>query len=119
MLTRFCIVLVVVVLTSGAAEAQHVPQRLEPYPLPPKTQRALADLASQSDILILGETHGTQEVPALAVALLAPLTELEYGMLALEIPSDEQKPLTDWASGKTDRLPSFFTEPFPDGRGNC
>ena len=78
----------------------------------------MCELAGESDVLILGENHGTQEVPAVAAALLAPLSELGYGALALEIPADDQGPLTDWATGKTEALPNFFTQPYADGRGN-
>jgi erythromycin esterase-like protein len=91
---------------------------LEPYRLPPKARHALVELANKSDILILGEIHGTREVPAIAVALLEPLAKQGYRALALEIPSDQQGPASDWATGKTDTIPSFFAEPFGDGRGN-
>lgn len=91
---------------------------LEPYPLPSKATQALVEIAGKSDILILGELHGTQEVPAIAVALLEPLAKQGYRALALEVPSDQQGPLSDWAAGKTETIPSFFAEPFPDGRGN-
>ena len=36
----------------------------------------------------------------------------------MEIPADEQGPLTDWATGKTEAVPSFFAKPIGDGRGN-
>jgi len=103
---------------STTAQAQPVPSALEPYPLPAKVQDALAQLAAQTDVLILGEIHGTQEVPAVAAALLEPLSKQGYGVLALEIPADQQGPLTDWATGKTETVPEFFAKPLPDGRGN-
>ena len=69
--------------------AMRIPS-LEPYPLPSKARQALVELAGKSDILILGEIHGTQEVPAIAVALLESLAKQGYRALALEIPSDQQ-----------------------------
>jgi hypothetical protein len=78
----------------------------------------LSEVAAHSDVLILGETHGTKEVPAVAATLLEQLTKLRYGALALEIPVDEQGPLTDWATGKTEKVPGFFAKPLADGRGN-
>jgi hypothetical protein len=91
---------------------------LEPYSLPASAERSIADLAAQSDVLILGETHGTQEVPAIGETLLAPLSKLGYNVLALEVPSDQRGPLIDWATGKTPILPGFFAKPNGDGRGN-
>ncbi|HEV2970514.1 MAG TPA: DUF6624 domain-containing protein [Pirellulales bacterium] len=91
---------------------------LEPYSLPASAERSITDLAARSDVLILGETHGTQEVPAVGAALLAPLSKLGYSALALEVPSDQRGPLIDWATGKTPILPSFFAKPNGDGRGN-
>lgn len=108
----------VLTLVIAVVLAQPAIPSLEPYPLPSKVRQALVELAGQSDILILGEQHGTQEVPALAVALLEPLAKQGYRALALEIPSDQQGPLSDWAAGKTDAIPSFFAEPSADGRGN-
>jgi hypothetical protein len=108
----------VLTLVGAVVHAQPAIPSLAPYPLPSKAKEALCELAGKSDVLILGEIHGTQEVPAVAVALLQQLTEQGYRAIALEIPSDQQRPLSDWASGKTETIPSFFTDPFPDGRGN-
>jgi hypothetical protein len=91
---------------------------LESYRLPASIERSIIELAAQNDVLLLGETHGTQEVPAVGKALLAPLTKLGYNVLALEVPSDQRAPLTDWATGKTPVLPGFFAKPNGDGRGN-
>ena len=113
---RFVLILSIVLFTI-AANAQ-VPEKLEPYPLPAKALEGLTKLAAESDVLVLGETHGTQETPAVAAALLAPLSKLGYKALALEIPAEEQQPLLDWASGKTETVPPFFAQPFADGRGN-
>jgi hypothetical protein len=97
---------------------QAVPKKIQPYPLPAQARQALCTLAGESDVLILGELHGSQEVPAVAAALLAPLTKSGYGVLALEIPADQQGALTDWATGKTKTIPNFFARPVADGRGN-
>ncbi len=102
----------------SAAQAQVAVQKLEPYPLPAKALESLTKLADESDVLVLGETHGTQETPAVAAALLGPLAKLGYGALALEIPAHEQQRLVDWATGKTETVPRFFAKPFADGRGN-
>ncbi len=109
---------VVLLSTCTLADAQIIPQTIEPYPLPARARQALCELAGESDVLILGETHGSQEVPAVAAALLTPLAKLGYGALALEIPADEQGPLTDWATGKTEAVPGFFAKPIGDGIGN-
>jgi beta-lactamase regulating signal transducer with metallopeptidase domain len=98
--------------------AQLIAQTLPPYPLPADITRSFGEIAAQSDVLIFGEMHGTQEVPAVAASLLTPLTNLGYSMLALEIPSDQQATLTAWATGKTDAVPGFFAKPNGDGRGN-
>jgi len=49
---------------------------LKPYPLPTAARARMEELAASSDILILGEMHGTQEVPELVASLLPRLTEL-------------------------------------------
>ena len=91
---------------------------LKPYPLPPEARARIEDLAASSDVLILGEFHGTREVPELVAGLLAPLNERGYRVLALEVPNDQQAPLLAWARGETDRIPDFFAKPNGDGRGN-
>jgi hypothetical protein len=101
-----------------AVIAQVGSQPLKLYTLPPDAQLSINELAAQSDILILGEIHGTQEVPAVAATLLQPLTKLGYGVLALEVPADQQGPLSDWATGRTTSVPSFFAKPWEDGRGS-
>src|SRR6267142_1373533 len=107
-------------LAASSSCGQTVPQQLEPYPLPSKAQQAMEELAKSSDVLILGELHGTQEVPRLAAELLGPLSKLGYGVLALEVPADQQEALTEWATGKTNKVPPFFTKQIEleDGRGN-
>ncbi len=70
-------------------------------------------------MLILGEMHGTQEVPELVAGLLGPLTKLGYRTLALEVPSNEQASLLKCLRGETERIPNFFAHPNGDGRGNA
>jgi hypothetical protein len=91
---RTSVFMAVVFFTGVAAHAQLITQTLRPYPLPADITQSFAEIASQSDLLMFGEFHGTQEVPALAASLLAPLTKLGYNVLALEVPSDQQAPLT-------------------------
>lgn len=101
-----------------AAQAQEVLQELTSYLLPSEVERSVATVAGECDILVLGEVHGMQEVPAVAASLLAPLSKLEYRGLALEIPHDEQAAMVAWAMGTTEDIPSFFAKPGADGRGN-
>ena len=65
---------------------------LKPYPLPPAASEQIDSLAASSDILIMGEIHGTQEVPELVASLLDPLAKLGYHTLAIEVPNDYQCP---------------------------
>ena len=115
---RIWIATTLALLMSPAAIAQIDSQPLKPYPLPPDVQHSINELAAQSNVLILGEIHGTQEVPAIAATLLQSLTKLGYGVLALEVPADQQGPLSDWATGRTTTVPSFFAKPWEDGRGS-
>ena len=91
---------------------------LTPYPLPGDVRQTLLDLAAECDVLILGELHGTQEVPQLALGLLPDLAGLGYRGLALEIPEPAREGLASWATGATQEPPEFFTRPGEDGRGN-
>ena len=89
-----------------------------PYELPTDVKKQLLDLAARSDFLLLGEMHGTQEVPRLVLGLLDDLASLGYGGLGLEMPRGEQDALEKWDVGADDP-PSFFgTKDFQDGRGN-
>ena len=92
---------------------------LKPYPLPPAAKARIESLAESSDILILGEMHGTQEVPELVAGLLGPLTKLGYRTLALEVPNNEQASLLKCLRRETERIPNFFAHPNGDGRGNA
>jgi hypothetical protein len=115
-----CAIVVGIALVAGCGprQAEVVVPELPPYPLPAEVQQSLTTLADKCDVLILGETHGTQEVPAVVEALLAPLAKLGYRALALEVPRDQQSALVAWATGTTGVVPTFFANPGPDGRGN-
>jgi hypothetical protein len=78
----------------------------------------ILSLASHSQVLIFGEVHGTQEVPALIRELLDDFQAIDFGILALELPHVEQDHLCKWALGEIAQPPTFFTHPFGDGRGN-
>jgi hypothetical protein len=93
---------------------------ITPYPLPESFLTQVVSLAGSVDVLILGELHGTQEVPRLLLSLLEPLSTIGYGGLGLEIPSDQQSDLVDWATGRIELPPTRFraTEGFRDGVGN-
>ncbi len=122
MILRYCRVMSTLVLfavvTARSAQADKIPEKSAVYSLSQEVQGALRDVAADSDILMLGEIHGTQEVPAVAAALLAPLSQLGYQTLALEIPADQRKAILGWANGTTTVVPRFFAAPVEDGRGN-
>jgi hypothetical protein len=109
---------IVLVAFGLPACAEVAVQELSPYPLPADVEQSLAMLAGECDVLILGETHGTKEAPAVVEALLAPLTKLGYRSLALEVPHDEQPAIEAWATGSSSAVPAFFAIPGADGRGN-
>jgi len=114
-----CAAISICALAIRAQVAAQTPAiQIEAYALPEKVRQGVGDLAAESDVLVLGEMHGTQEVPAVAVALLEPLAKLGYGALALEIPASEREALTNWALGKSKTIPRFFAEPWADGRAN-
>ena len=91
---------------------------LEPFSLPGVVLETLQSVADQSDVLILGELHGTQEVPRLVQTLLPILAACGYGALALEIDANQRQTLVDWAMDCTQPAPPFFAQPSGDGRGN-
>ena len=88
------------------------------YELPPPVEAELLALAAQSDLVLLGETHGTQEVPRLVLGLLDDLAALGYGGLGLEMPGGEQDALEKWIAGEGEPPPFFGAKEFQDGRGN-
>ena len=92
---------------------------LTPYDLPAPVLQSLLDLAAGADVLLIGETHGTREVPRLVAALLDPLAALGYGGLGLEMARDQRDALAAWAAGAATPPPPFFAAPWPDGRGNA
>lgn len=90
-----------------------------PYDLPQPAKAQLLELAAQSALLLLGELHGTQEVPCLVLGLLDDLAALGYGGLGLELPTGEGAQLAAWADGRCEPPPSFDPAEFRDGRGNA
>jgi hypothetical protein len=92
---------VVLIVISAAARAEVAIPDQQAYALPADVRKSLDTLASESDVLVFGETHGTKEVPAVLEDLLPTLTKLGYGALALEVPHDEQPALARWAKGET------------------
>ena len=92
---------------------------IAPYDLPPPVKARLLDLAARSDLLMLGETHGTQEVPRLVLGLLDDLAGLGYGGLGMEIGADGPEMLASLTSEPSGKLPPAFTLPeWQDGRRN-
>lgn len=106
------------ILLAAATRAEVAIPEQQAYPLPADVQQSLATLASECDLIVLGETHGTKEVPAIVEELLATLTRLEYGALALEVPRDQQSAIAAWAKADAEPVPRFFAKPSQDGRGN-
>jgi hypothetical protein len=51
------VALLLLASVSGCAPSQS--STLKPYPLPPAAQQAVEELTAKSDVLILGEIHGT------------------------------------------------------------
>jgi len=88
------------------------------YALPPGVEDLVLQIAASNHLLLFGELHGTREVPALVAALLPKLVERGYLGLGLELPRDQQAPLTAWADGLIEQVPPFFARPSRDGRGN-
>jgi hypothetical protein len=116
--SRVILLLAVVVISRATAYADETIPELAPYALPVEIKSALTLFAGESDVLILGEVHGTREVPGIVVALLDDLAKLGYTTIALEVPRDQQTAIEDWGVGDTDVLPPFFGNPGADGRGN-
>jgi hypothetical protein len=79
----------------------------------------LLRLAQDSDVLIVGELHGTREIPHLVASLLPDLFALGYRGLAYELPADVRQRLAMWGMDPSHALPQSFTSPGSDGRGNA
>ena len=94
-------------------------EAITPYSLPENVQGRLLALAAESDLLLIGELHGTQEVPRLILSLLPHLTSLGYGGLALEMPARERDQLLRCAHGQDGPSPLFGPSDFRDGRGSA
>ena len=92
---------------------------LPTYPLPLDVREGLQALAAESDVLIVGEMHGTRQVPYLLAELLPDLAVLGYLGLALEISADARDDLAGWAVNDERPVPDFFAAPSFDGRGNA
>ena len=105
--------------TGAAATVVSAVSTLPAYPLPPDVRERLLKLADESDVLIVGEMHGTREVPYLLAELLPDLAPLGYRGLALEIRANVRDNLADWAVNDERPVPDFFAAPSFDGRGNA
>lgn len=92
-------------------------KQILPYELPEDVRQSVLTLAAESDLLLIGESHGTQEVPCLVLGLLPYLMPLGFGGLALELPTDQCDQLLQYIQGKA-ALPGFFHVGLSDGRGN-
>ena len=112
-----CITVMVTMLSATSSAEVAIPEQ-RPYPMPAKVRQSLTALASGCDVLVVGEVHGTQEVPAIVEGLLDALSKLGFRALALEAPHDEQAAIAAWATGATEAVPMFFAKPGEDGRGN-
>lgn len=105
--------------TGAAANVVSAVPALPAYPLPLDVREGLLKLADESDVLIVGEMHGTREVPYLLAELLPDLADRGYQGLALEIPADARNDLAGWAMNDERPVPGFFAAPSFDGRGNA
>jgi hypothetical protein len=76
------------------------------------------ELAARTQLLLIGELHGTREVPRLVASLLVKLGEIGYQGLGLEVPHELRPALIGWADGRATEPPSFFRQPSRDGRGS-
>jgi hypothetical protein len=118
MFLRASVAAALVMLLPAPVRAQDGPAPLSPFLLSKQIQQSLDAAAAASDVLLIGETHGTRETSEIGAALLAPLPKLGYGVLAVEVPADRQTALAAWATGCTADVPDFFAKPLEDGRGS-
>jgi len=91
---------------------------VDDYLLPENVLLSITDLADPADCLMVGEIHGTQEIPRIVVSLLPMLWEKGYRGLGVEVPHAEQDSLRRWLSDPSTPLPMFFARPWQDGRGS-
>ena len=87
----------------------------EDYPLPSPVQARISELAQRADCLLIGEIHGTLEIPRIVASLLPIMWDHGYRGLGVEIPQLEQDSLRKWLSDPSAPLPMFFARPWPDG----
>lgn len=78
----------------------------------------IVDFASGSDVFVVGELHGTREIPALCASLLGPLRDQGFKAIAIEAPSVQRTRIRSYARGETSVVPWFYSHPYPDGRGS-
>ncbi|MBX7145586.1 MAG: hypothetical protein K1X79_14135 [Oligoflexia bacterium] len=86
--------------------------------LPTEVEAEIGKLAATSNILLIGELHGTREIPQLVIGLLPALEDLGYRTLALEVPRSQELEILEWASGQRSEAPPFFSGYIKDGRAN-
>ena len=85
--------------------------------LPERVREAIREIATRSDILFIGATEGTREVPQMLAGITADLDPLGYRVLALELHPAARDSLIAWADGTTDKLPLLF-DPHVGGQGS-
>ena len=105
-------------MLSATTRAEVTIPEQQAYPLPADVQQSLKTLASECDVLVIGETHGTKEVPAIVEESLPTLTKLGYRSDCTRGARDEQPAVVAWVKGDTGVVPRFFAKPSEDGRGN-
>lgn len=93
---------------------------------PAAPMRQLLDAATGHRVLLVGEIHGTVEVPALVADLADALAAEEPLVVGLELPRDEQKHIDaflDSAGTGDDRAAllagKFWTRDYQDGRSSA
>jgi len=90
---------------------------IESYSLPSEIFAKLVELAESADALLIGEIHGTQEIPCTVAGFLPMLYERGYRGLGVEVPHFEQENLRAWLTDATNPIPDFYARPWRDGRG--
>lgn len=85
--------------------------------LPERVREAIREIATRSDILFIGATAGTREVPQTLAGITADLDPLGYRVLALDLHPSARDSLIAWADGTADKLPLLF-DPHAQGQGS-